>query len=138
MVITVISWGSYVLFIGKCSLSVFIANLLSWLLATLVSFFVNKLWVFQSYTFDRKAVIRKFTAFFSSRIVSGVLEILGVPLLERIRFDMPFYSLAQKLNLRLEFFFTDGIYSKIAMGIIVLIINYVIAKLFVFRKVDSD
>ena len=133
-VITVISWGSYALFVDKLHMSVFLSNLFSWLLATLVSFFVNKLWVFQSYSFGRKTVTKEFTAFFSSRIVSGILEIFGVPLLEKIHFDSPLYSLAEKAGLRAEFFFTDGIYSKIAMGIIVLILNYIFAKLFVFKN----
>ena len=32
-----------------------------------------------------------------------------------------------------EFFHTDGIYSKIGIGIIVLVLNYLFAKLFVFK-----
>ena len=138
VVITSISWGSYALFIDKCRLSVFVSNLLSWLLATLCSFFVNKLWVFRSYTFEKKAVAKEFTTFFSSRILSGVLEIFGVPLLEKIHFDSPFYALADKLNLTAEFFHTDGIYSKVGMGIIVLILNYFFAKLFVFKEKKKD
>lgn len=133
VVITTISWGSYALFVDKCGLSVFISNLLSWLIATLTSFFVNKLWVFRSYTFEKKAVAKEFTTFFSSRILSGVLEIFGVPLLERFHFDSPFYALADKLKMTAEFFHTDGIYSKIGIGIIVLVLNYIFAKLFVFK-----
>ncbi len=138
VVITTISWGSYALFVDKCHWSVFVSNLLSWLLATVISFFVNKLWVFRSYTFEKKAFAKEFTTFFSSRIISGILEIFGVPLLEKIHFDSPFYSLADNLKLRAEFFHTDGIYSKIGMGIIVLILNYIFAKLFVFKEKSKD
>jgi putative flippase GtrA len=137
VVITTISWGSYALFIDKCHWTVFVSNLLSWLIATLASFFVNKLWVFKSYTFEKKAFFKEFTSFFSSRIISGVLEIFGVPLLEKLHFDVPFYSLADKLSLKAEFFHTDGIYSKIAVGIIVLILNYIFAKLLVFKSNKS-
>ena len=134
VVITTISWGSYAIFVDKIHLSVFVSNLLSWLIATLSAFFINKLWVFQSYNFERKAFIKEFTTFISSRILSGILEVFGVPLLEKIGFDKPFFVLVDKLNISLEFFHTDGIYSKIAMGIIVLILNYIFAKLFVFKK----
>ncbi len=134
VVITIISWGSYALFVDKAELSVFLSNLLSWLIATLSAFFINKLWVFQSYRFERKIFLKEFATFISSRILSGVLEICGVPLLEKVGFDKPFYILADKIHITLKFFYTDGIYSKIAMGIIVLILNYVFAKFFVFRK----
>ncbi|MBR1763594.1 MAG: GtrA family protein [Eubacterium sp.] len=134
VVITTVSWGSYAIFVDKLNMSVFLSNLLSWLLATSLSFFVNKLWVFQSYTFKKDELIKEFITFFSSRIFSGVIEIGGVPLLEKIRFDKPFYTLAEKIGLSLEFFFTDGIYSKIFSGIIVLILNYIFAKLLVFRN----
>ena len=134
VVITTISWGSYAIFVDKCHWSIFVSNLLSWLIATLSSFFVNKLWVFRSYTFEKKAFFKEFTTFFSSRIISGVLEVFGVPLLEKVHFDSPFYALADKLGLKAEFFHTNGIYSKIAMGIIVLILNYIFAKLLVFKN----
>lgn len=134
VVITIISWGSYAIFINQLNLSVFWGNLFSWLLATSASFFVNKLWVFQSYTWEKSAVLKEFTGFFSARIISGIIEIGGVPILEKISFDKPFYSFGLKLGIKAEVFFTDGIYSKIAVGIIVLILNYVVAKIFVFKN----
>lgn len=136
VVITVISWGSYIIFAK--SLSVFLSNLLSWILATAAAFFVNKLWVFQSFTFKIKALSKEFATFISSRILSGAVEIAGVPLLKYIGFDKPFYKLLTNLKIESEILFTIGLYSKIAVGAIVLVLNYITAKIFVFKNKNAN
>ncbi|MBR3738007.1 MAG: hypothetical protein IKN26_04635, partial [Eubacterium sp.] len=65
---------------------------------------------------------------------TGVFEIVFVPLLAKWGFDNPFFRLAQGMNIKADIFFTEGIYSKISVAIIVVILNYVFSKLIVFKK----
>ena len=130
---TLVSWGTYILFENAFS-SVFWANLLSWICAVSFAYITNKLWVFDSKSFEAKTLIKEITTFLASRGLTGVLEIVLVPLLAKWGFDNPFFSLAKGLNIGAKVFYTDGIYSKISVAIFVVILNYVFSKLIVFKK----
>lgn len=132
VVVTAVSWSTYTLLLRYAVCGVFFSNLLSWILATLVSFFVNKLWVFQSFTWNRQRIFKEAVSFFSARIFSGAIEIFGVPLLEKIGFDRPFFLILDNYHLQSEILHTAGLYSKIGVGFIVLVLNYVVSKMFVF------
>lgn len=136
---TVVSWGTYILFEQKFALSVFVSNLLSWICAVAFAFVTNKLWVFESKSMSPRVLLKELTTFITSRVITGLIEIAGVPLLAKTGLDNLFFNLMYKLNLdKFEFLFTDGIYSKIIISVIVVILNYVFSKLFVFRNKQED
>ena len=132
---TVVSWGSYVILERYLHLSVMLSSVLSWVIAMLFAFFTNKVWVFKSKSFEFKLVLKEFIAFVASRGVTGVLEVFGVPLLEKAGFDNIFIKLVYSVHLdNIDALLTRGIYSKILLSVIVVILNYVFSKLIVFRK----
>lgn len=125
---TIVSWGSYALF--EMSLGTFItdtiilssvANVLSWIVAVLFAFITNKLWVFESKSFKGIVVIKELGAFVGSRLLTGVLEWVGVPLLMLIGLDQDIFGI-------------EGMLAKVLISVIVVILNYVLSKLLVFRK----
>ncbi|MGN0353863.1 MAG: GtrA family protein [Muricoprocola sp.] len=124
---TVVSWGSYALFfrslggILTVSSAVTAANVLSWLCAILFAFAVNKQWVFRSRSWKRKIWWPEFVKFVSSRIVTGILEIAGVPLLVKMGLDFRIMGI-------------DGMLAKIMVSVVVVILNYFFGKFLVFRK----
>lgn len=134
---TVVSWGAYTLFVNICHMGVFLANLLSWVCAVSFAYVTNKLWVFDSKSWEPRLVIKELVGFFGSRGATGVIEIVVVPLLARIGFDTIFYSVLDKLGVTAKILFTDGIYSKIVVAFVVVILNYVFSKLIVFKKGDE-
>ncbi|MBR3738454.1 MAG: GtrA family protein [Eubacterium sp.] len=131
---TLVGWGTYIVFENALKLSVFWSNLLSWICAVSFAYITNKLWVFESKSFDLKILFKEIPAFLASRGITGVFEIVFVPLLAKWGFDNPFFRLAQGMNIKADVFFTEGIYSKISVAIIVVILNYVFSKLIVFKK----
>ena len=131
---TLVSWGTYILFENALKLSVFTSNLLSWICAVSFAYITNKLWVFESRSFKAKVLLKEISTFLTSRGITGVLEIALVPLLAKWGFDNIFYSLLRGMNVTKSVFFTDGIYSKISVAIIVVILNYIFSKLIVFKK----
>lgn len=131
---TLVSWGTYVLFANPLGLGVFVSNLLSWICAVIFAFFTNKLWVFDSKSFKTKTLLKEASAFVASRGITGIFEIVFVPLISKIGFDNLFYPLFKNAGITLKILYTDGIYSKIAVAVIVVILNYVFSKLFVFKK----
>lgn len=97
----------------KLSVSVYISNLIAWVVAVLFAFITNKLFVFESK--DKSKIGKEIISFFGFRILS-----LGV--------DMgAMYLLLQVIN-------TGEVFAKIMANIIVIILNYIFSKLFVFKK----
>lgn len=131
---TLVSWGTYVLFANPLGLGVFVSNLLSWICAVIFAFITNKLWVFDSKSFEAKTFLKEAATFVASRGITGIFEIVFVPLISKIGFDNLFYPLFKNAGITLKILYTNGIYSKIAVAVIVVILNYVFSKLFVFKK----
>lgn len=130
---TVISWGTYsifaILFAGltmefhifklQMPLVVLLANVLSWLCAMTFAFVTNKLWVFRSKSWEKNVFLPELGKFVSARAVTGIMEIVGVPLLVG-------------LGLNQSIFGIEGIVAKVLMSVIVVLLNYVFSKLFIF------
>lgn len=131
---TLVGWGSYTFFIRVFALGVTAANTLSWIASVAFAFFTNKKWVFESTSWKPKTLIKEAASFVSARALTGVIELICVPLLAKSGFDKPFYSLFEKLGIKLGILYTDGIYSKVVLAVVIVILNYVFSKLIVFRK----
>lgn len=92
-----------------------IANALAWVLAVSFAFITNKLWVFRSKSFRADVLRRESAGFFAARLFS-----LGVD-----------YACMWLLIDRLAW---SGLAAKIADNVLVILINYVLSKLVIFRK----
>ena len=117
---TVVSWGSYSLFV-LLGASVFWGNVGSWICAVSFAFVTNKLWVFQSKSWAGSVLIPELGKFLSSRVATGVFEMVAVPALVA-------------LGLNHTIFGIDGMVSKVLVSVIVVILNYILSKLFVFKE----
>ena len=133
---TVVSWISYTLFINL-GWNLNLANILSWILAVAFAFFTNKLWVFDSKTWKLSVLLREAGTFLSARLATGVLEFIFVPLLESFGFDNWMLTLCHNIGLQLSVLETEGIFSKIFVTVIVIILNYFFSKFFVFKKKEK-
>jgi len=121
---TVVSWGSYSIFVfafGTWSYKVAAANFLSWLCAVLFAYVTNKLWVFNSKSWSLSVVLPEAAKFFSARIVTGIFEIISVPLFVKLGLDQTIFGI-------------DGMVAKVLVSVVVVILNYVFSKLFIFKK----
>ena len=125
---TLVSWGTFAAFslmLGVMSddavLTSGIANALSIICAVAFAYVTNKLWVFASKSWERAVVIPELIKFLSARAVTAVIEMAGVPLLVALGLDMAVFGI-------------DGMIAKALVSVIVIILNYVFSKLFVFKK----
>ena len=89
------------------------SNSIAWIAAVLFAFAVNRTFVFRSHTHGR-AAWREFGLFLAARVFSFAIDALGMVLLVDL-LGLPF-----------------GL-SKLAMNIIVLILNYIFSKRIIFR-----
>ena len=110
----VISIGAYAIFNVLFGINELIANALAWVFAVLFSYVTNKKWVFKVATPTKTAFLVQI-AFFSGRFITLVIE-------EAIIFI--FITL-------LDY---PSMWVKLAAQVVVVVLNYVISKLFVFKN----
>lgn len=91
-----------------------IATIISWVLAVLFAFFANKKYVFES-RIKGKGKLIEMLKFFLSRLTTLGIEMISM------------WILTSPLNIN------DKI-SKILVQFIILVLNYLFSKLFVFKK----
>ena len=123
---TVVSWISFailtkIILIDSEVIRVTIANVLSWIISVLFAYVTNKIWVFNSRSWEFKFVIKELIKFVSARLLTGFLEWFGVPFLVTIGLDY------KPLGI-------DGGLSKIVISVLVIILNYVFSKLIIFKN----
>lgn len=111
---TIVSIIVFWLFSDKAELHELLANTISWVVSVTFAFFTNRTWVFHSPTKTKKAFIMQAGGFYGGRVLTYLLE-----------------------QLCLFIFVTLLAYNemliKVIATIIVLILNYIISKLFVFK-----
>lgn len=110
---TAVNYIAY--FVCKRTVSYTVANAIAWLVAVLFAYVTNKIWVFESKTFGLRQLLQELGAFAGGRILSGV-------------FEMVFLIAA------VEWIGMNDSLAKIIGGVGVVILNYIISKLFVFKK----
>lgn len=92
-----------------------VSTVAAWVLAVAFAYITNKLYVFESKSFEKNVLLREISAFVGCRLFSGLC-------------DLGFMILAVEL-----LSMNDSI-AKLASNVFVVIINYIFSKLFIFRK----
>ena len=100
---------------GNDAFELQVANILSWVGAVLFSYFANRVFVFES---KEKNIFKELMAFLSSRVVTLLLD-MGT-----------MFVLSTLLHINYNF-------SKIVAMVLVTVGNYVISKVFVFKKKEK-
>ncbi len=128
---TVISLASYAVFaklfgivIKEKLVRVVVSKVLSWIVAVTFAFIANKLWVFESKSFKTAVVLKEAGTFFVSRIATGCLEWFGLPLLIVAGVDQKIFGI-------------EGMVANLIVSVLVIVLNYVFSKLFVFKKKEN-
>ena len=112
---TFISIGSYAFFDISMHMDPMIANIFSWILAVLFAYVTNRIWVFDSNAEGMKGIIQEMVSFFGGRVATLLME------------EVILYVSINLLSM-------NSIGVKVAAQILVLVGNYLISKLFVFKS----
>lgn len=122
---TAVNWIVYaiamwLLPIKNTEFKVLIGGMIAWVLAVLFAYVVNKRFVFESNVTDIYALAKECLAFFGARCVTGLIEVLGLPVLVWIGLNQMLFGV-------------DGFIAKAIISVVVVVLNYVFSKRFVFR-----
>ena len=110
---TIVSFGSFsILRIIFETVNQTILNAVSIFIAIVFAYFTNRKYVFKS---TEKNMVKEFVLFVACRGISTIFEIVA------------FFILNELMNI-------EGLISKAVVSIVVIILNYIMSKVFVFSK----
>lgn len=108
------------------------AQIIQWVAAVLFAFFTNRKWVFTEADRSKGSFGRQLILFAGSRVASFLLD-LGVTYGCTLLLAMWITKNPVILGIEL----TPGVIAKLVAAVLVIIANYVLSKLIVFRKATS-
>ena len=110
-----ISVITYAVFTEVCRINELIANIISWMIAVLFAYCTNRTWVFESQASSIEKILSEMCSFFCGRILTLIIEeIILYIFITRMQFN--------------------NLIVKIIAQIVVIALNYVISKMWIFKK----
>lgn len=97
-----------------------LSGVISWIMAVSVAFVTNKLWVFDSKSWERSLVKTEALTFYGGRVFTGILEIVAVPALV-------------SWGLNRVILGVDGLLAKIVVSVFIMVLNYILSKFISFK-----
>jgi len=113
---TLVNFVSYILFTKIFHIDEVLSSGLAWVVAVTFAYIVNKLFVFESKTNGTKELFKEFVSFIGCRVFSGITCDVGT-----------FALMVKVLHI-------NDIISKLVTQIMVIVLNYILSKVVVFRK----
>ena len=118
---TVVSIATFTLFMAL-NIETVVSNVLSWIIVVILMYILNRLFVFEEHANDKDGIIREIISFVMARVFTLVLETgvvwLGIDVL--------------KFNSDL-----GVIVVKTFGQVLVIVLNFVFSKLFIFKNSES-
>lgn len=111
----IVSIATYAFFNVTLGINELIANVISWVITVAFAFFTNRIWVFNSPTNGVKEFISQIISFFGGRIVTLIIE-------EAILLTF------------ITWLGFPSMIIKVIAQVVVIVLNYVISKLVVFKN----
>ncbi len=112
---TLVNMAAYWLCFDVLGIPNVLSTVIAWVLAVSFAFITNKIWVFDSRSFDGKTLRREIPAFFGARLLTGLLDV-GI-----------MYAAVDVMH-------WNAIPWKLASNVLVIVLNYIASKLVIFRK----
>lgn len=112
---TLVNYVVYLPVFNLLGLSAALSNAIAWAAAVAFAYLTNKPFVFKSHDWSAKTVIPELTKFVSCRVASGAAE-------------------TAILFVTVDLLHWDGNLWKLAISVLVVVLNYFASKLLVFKK----
>ena len=109
---TLVNIITYLFFTRIFGINYLISNIFAWILSVLFAYVTNRIWVFESRNTN---IIKEISLFFGGRLFSGIFDV-GL------------------MYVFIEILSVNDFISKIIIQIIVVVLNYLISKLIVFKE----
>ena len=112
---TALNYTVFVILVNVVKMEMHASNLIAWLVGVIFAYFTNKLFVFESKSFKVQVLGKEIISFGAARVFSLLLE------------EIILYIFVDLLNM-------NKLIIKLIANIIVIIVNYILSKFFIFKK----
>jgi len=109
----IVSISTFYFFNTVCGLNELVANVISWIITVSFAFLTNRKWVFKPSDKEKEGFWGQALRFFSGRIFTLIVE------------EVILFVFVTRLSF-------DSLLIKVIAQIVVIVLNYIISKLFVF------
>lgn len=103
-------------------------NAIAWVVGVVFAYVTNKLFVFHSKSWNIKLIAKEIPEFLGARVLSFLIEEGGMLLF------ISGLGLGEKTLTIFGFIITGQFIVKILLAVIVVVLNYVFSKFFIFKK----
>ena len=117
---TIVNFGVYFIATRCLKLDEVVSSGIGWFFAVLFAYITNKIYVFESKTETKKELLKEVINFFGARIFSGIVCNIGT------------------MYLLVKVFKVNDIISQLIVQVLVVILNYVLSKVIVFKKKNDE
>ncbi len=114
---TLVNWIVY--FVFKNIFSPTVSNIIAWAVSVVFAYAVNSRFVFDAKADSHKSEAKMFFEFVLARVTSGVIESLSI------------FVFVEKLML-------NDFIIKLIVSVFVIVFNYVVSKLWIFKRRDGE
>lgn len=115
----VLSMVLFYIFANMMMIEEQIANVITWIICVIFTYLTNRTFVFKSKTTGAKAITKEFTEFTSARLATLVLE-------------------NAVLFICIDLLLWHNMIAKLLGQFLVIVSNYVLSKLWIFKKKDTE
>ena len=109
---TVVNIVVYYIFSNLLHMNYLFSNEMAWFLSVLFAYVTNRKYVFES---KNNQIIKEAISFFGSRLATGIMDMMLMWFL-------------------VNFNIVNDVVAKVVVNVIVVILNYILSKLVVFKK----
>lgn len=107
-----------------------VSNVIAWFASVIFAYITNKIWVFESRSWQVKVLFKEITSFFAARVLSFAIEEAGLFVFVNLLGFDTFEFIVPIVGIKIG----GHMIAKIALSVIVVILNYFFSKLFIFKK----
>ncbi len=99
----------------RMGISTVISTVIAWILSVVFAYVTNRIYVFESKAIGFNAILKEIISFFTCRLATGIMD-LGI------------------MVLFVDLLHFNGLLIKILSNILVVMSNYILSKLVIFKK----
>ncbi|MGH2083246.1 GtrA family protein [Aerococcus urinaeequi] len=93
--------------------SLFVSNAVAWILSIIFAYITNKIWVFKAKNWSVSIILKEFSSFVTFRLLSFLIDML-------LMFLLTYLSIGEG-------------WAKLVTQIVVVLLNYIFSKVFIFK-----
>jgi putative flippase GtrA len=130
---TIVNIVTFQLFYSAMGVPTLISNAIAWVFSVAFAYVTNRVFVFHSQVTSAVGILREVTAFVGARLFSLVFD----ELIMWLMVDVMGYTAVERLTahiIGLELQDAKSLIAKICSNAVVMILNFIFSKLFIFKK----